>query len=172
MRVRGEVESGGVHLVMAEITAPDESVEPIYKRTDLLYPHFADYVNSIITSLNAFYETPRWVIQETYRTPERHKRLHTSRFKLLRPSISMQHTLGLACDIAFVPKGEDRPRWESDVDWERLGHEARKRALLWYGDFPARGRVCPHIEWPTSDLQTAEAARRFIESMRRIRGIK
>ncbi|MBS1716448.1 MAG: M15 family metallopeptidase [Armatimonadetes bacterium] len=149
----------------------------IDRNPEHLFPAFREKIVQIIADMDAWtaIHLPSYkaAMAEGFRTTARQKELYaqgrdkdgavTDRKKTVtykngttNPS---NHQSGLAADIAFERDGE--LTWDvPDVAWAYLRHLAHVQGLVSGSDWQTF-KDEPHIEWPTSDKATYQAAAKW-----------
>lgn len=134
-----------------------------------LYPEFSEHVKLILAEMNGWC-VKHWpghtaAVAEGFRTTERQQELYaqgrskpgsivTHKNGTTNPS---NHQTGLAVDV--VGYGTEGFTWSCPPEfWVYLGHCARSHGLEWGGDWESF-KDLPHIEHPSHDYKTYQAAR-------------
>ena len=151
------------------ITVADSACRTVLAALDALYPQFADIARLIYADANENLRRCsseslllKFDVQETLRSTRRQNLLHFGQ----RGRVSDAHLHGLAVDFVLVSGSSPIYNVQGTDDfWRLLGVSARKYGMVWKGDWPNQSVVTPHVEWPKSDYQTYEAAKRFVTNL-------
>ena len=140
-----------------------------------LYPAFAEKVKRIAKEMDdwcaAHLSGYACALAEGYRSVARQEQLYaqgrtapgqivTEKDGVRHPS---NHQSALAADLAFVHQGN--LTWDvPEAAWQYLQHLAHTEGLTSGSDWKTF-KDMPHIEWPTTDHATYEAARKWKAAM-------